>query len=66
MGVRDDMLSTIKNKEAIVQELEKALLSSKTTADRVSRQMEITRQKQEIANIRYHWQSLNPGKRPGF
>jgi hypothetical protein len=65
MGVRDDMLSTIKDKQAMIEELEKNLQTSKTAADRTSRQMEINRQKQEIANLRFHWQSLNPGKRIG-
>ncbi len=64
MGIRDDMLSTIKNKEAMVKEMESELHLSKTPADRVSIDMEIKRQKQEIANLRYHWQSLNPKERP--
>ena len=66
MGVRDDMLSKIKDKQAMVQELEKALPLRKTLADRVSLEMEIRRQKQEIANLRFHWQSLNPKQRPNW
>lgn len=63
MGVRDDILSTIANREAIVKELEKALPTSRSEAERVRHDIEIKRQKQEISNLRYQWQSLNPKKR---
>ena len=62
MSQRDDLLSRIRDAQAIVKELEIMLPKSKTPQDRVSRQEEIRRQKQMVLNLKSQWMSLNPGQ----
>lgn len=60
--MRDDLLSTIRDKQAIVAGLKEGIVEAKTPQDRNSLQMEMNRQKQMILNLKVQWLSLNPGK----
>jgi len=62
MGQRNDLLSTIRDKKAIVAGLKEGVAEAKTPQDRNSLQIEMNRQNQTILNLKAEWMSLNPGK----
>ena len=63
MGFKPDaIIGNIKDKHAQIQELQILVRQSRNPQERMSREIQIARTKQEIENLKAEWLSRNPGK----